>query len=408
MTMPAWSRRQFASAAFGVTLGPWATASPAADRHAAGVVVADGSRLWLVDPQRLGARRVAAQLGDAPVTVLAALPQRVAVGRADGRVDLLDRCSARVLASARTLERVGALAWSGDAGHLVTADAEAPTIAVHDAGLRLLRRYAVADLARRQSSRVAAVAAHPTRRSFVVALHDLPELWEIPLDPQAEPIHDGLVHDFRMGEAIASAGYLGVRRSPLAAPLADPFVDPSRPHVVARSRGSGGDDEVLTLNLDIRRAIARVALAGTPVPAAGVVVDHRGEAALLLPHRDGARLSLIGIRRGELIAQFAAPAAGGTLFAPARSPWLWLVAPAGADRVQVHRLDAERFEPVASQTLEGTVAGPATFAADTTHAALPLRAATLQVVVWDTISGREHGRVALAEAPEPGHAADCR
>lgn len=403
-----WSRRRFAGAALGAALGggrPWpALAANAAARMAGRIVVADAAFACSVDARALQLRhRVPLP---AAVTASATDPTgtRFAAGGDDGALALLDACTGRWLARAPLLGRIGALAWSGDAQHLIVADADAAAMAIVDNRLQTLRRYAVADLAQRRPSRIAAVAAHATRRSFVAALRDLPELWELSLDPQAAPIYDGLVHDFRMGEAIPTAGFLGVRRSPLDAPLADPFVDPLRPQVLARTRGADGGDVVLTHNLDIRRAIAAVALADTPRPGAGVVVAHRGERALLLPHRDAARWSLVGLRRGDLLGSVPAPARDGTLHAPPGSPWVWCVAADGERRVVVHRFDAQRLEPAGSDAFDAAALGGLSFDATGAFAALALRTPAPQLIVWDVASGALHGRVALDGTPS---ADDC-
>jgi hypothetical protein len=89
---------------------------------------------------------------------------------------------------------------------------------------------------RQEASRVSAVYDATPRRSFVVALKDMPELWEISYDPKAEPIYDGLVHDYKMGEAIAKPGFQGVRRTPLDEPLDDFFFDQSYRHVLGATR----------------------------------------------------------------------------------------------------------------------------------------------------------------------------
>lgn len=70
-----------------------------------------------------------------------------------------------------------------------------------------------------QSSRVSAVYDAAPRKSFVVALKDVPELWEISYDDNAPPIYSGLVHDYKMGEGIATPGKLNPKRTPLEATL---------------------------------------------------------------------------------------------------------------------------------------------------------------------------------------------
>ena len=112
-----------------------------------------------------------------------------------------------------------------------------------DADLNLVRNYPATTLDGKQASRVSAVYDATPRRSFVVALKDVPELWEISYDPAAEPIHDGYVHDYRMGESIAKPGFQGVRRTPLEEPLDDFFFDQTYTYVLGatRPRQSAGE-----------------------------------------------------------------------------------------------------------------------------------------------------------------------
>ena len=121
-------------------------------------------------------------------------------------------------------------------------------------GERLAKTLPAQRLGGDQRAAVVDVPYLPARGSFVIAFDTLPELWELSVDPQAPPVHDGLVHDYRMGEAIASPGFLGVRRTPLAAPLRALAADArGGPYVLARS----ADGAWLLINLDVRRAIAR-------------------------------------------------------------------------------------------------------------------------------------------------------
>jgi hypothetical protein len=69
----------------------------------------------------------------------------------------------------------------------------------------------VATLDRARRSRIAHIAVSEARRSFVVAFESLSELWEVSFDPDAPPIYDGLVHDWRGREAIGVPGFLNPR-----------------------------------------------------------------------------------------------------------------------------------------------------------------------------------------------------
>jgi hypothetical protein len=159
----------------------------------------------------------------------------------------------------------GAAVASADGQWWLVADRQQPRLLLLGADGRLQRDWVVASLDGRQRSRVAALQTSPARRSVVVALQDLAELWEISFDPQAEPIHDGLVHDYRMAEAIAKPGYLGLRRVPLEQPLQDFRIDPTGQLVLGvAAPGAVGGEALQVIHLAVRRRIARLALDGPP------------------------------------------------------------------------------------------------------------------------------------------------
>jgi hypothetical protein len=132
---------------------------------------------------------------------------------------------------------------AGEAAQLVVLD-----------GDRAVRRLAARSLDGGTAGAVHRVSYLPARRSFVIAF-DAPmrELWELSIDPEAPPVFDGMVHDHRMGEAIAAPGFLGVRRTPLDGPVDRLVADTAGgPFVLVRGSGAW-----LLVNLDVRRAIAR-------------------------------------------------------------------------------------------------------------------------------------------------------
>ncbi|MDO9283277.1 MAG: hypothetical protein Q7U26_00190 [Aquabacterium sp.] len=145
---------------------------------------------------------------------------------------------------------------------------------LRDATGRVLRDWPVQDAQGARGEVLAAFDA-PRRRSFVVALSGLPELWEISVDPAAEPIFDGLVHDYRMGEGLARPGFLGLRRSRLERPWVAAFFDPRVPWLVGAEApdAPGGAATAVVLHLDIRRAVARLPLpASAASPLAGTAL----------------------------------------------------------------------------------------------------------------------------------------
>jgi hypothetical protein len=153
----------------------------------------------------------------------------------------------------------GALqATSGDGRFVLLAEREPPCLVVLDAASGE-RVHAIVPAARdgRVAARIAALRTAPRRRSFVVAPADVSELWEISYDPHAEPIYDGLVHDYRFGEGVPRRGFLGVRRTMLPEPLAAFVLDVHEAEVwglAAPPPAGSGEGQVI--NLDVRRRLA--------------------------------------------------------------------------------------------------------------------------------------------------------
>ncbi len=199
---------------------------------------------------------------------------------------------------------VHALAASPD-GHWALA-AHGDRLSLLDSRGEVAKTFEGSDLTRERRGAATALFMLPQRRSFVAAWPALGELWEISLDPAAAPIFDGLVHDYRMSEGIATPGYLGARRAPLGRPMpALSFADERVPWLA----GAQGE-EVIVVHLDVRRRIAAL----------------RVDAA----HPAGATLRVASRERGAV-------------------EW-WL--PAGND---VHVFDTTRWVRMATHALPGPV-----------------------------------------------------
>jgi hypothetical protein len=159
---------------------------------------------------------------------------------------------------------------------------EGEDLVLRDAEGRELRRAPGRDLAGKRHGPPQALLHHAGRRSVVAAFPAFDELWELPLERDAPPVFDGLVHDWRMGEAIATPGWFTPRRMPLAAPMPVRWwLDPAWPWV-----GGAFDDAVIVVHLDVRRMVARLPLAGARLTDSSR--DRwQGQEAWRLPHAAG-------------------------------------------------------------------------------------------------------------------------
>lgn len=290
------------------------------------LVEADGHRLSLFDARR---RTVLQRLDSEPA--LQGAPRFAPDGRhaffaaADGWVVKFELWPLRVAAQVQVGTDLRAIALSGDGRWLLAGNAAPRTAVLLDADLQVVKSFALQTLDGRRDARVADVLDVAPRRSFVVALQDIAELWEISYDPQAPPIYDGLVHDYKMGEAIAKPGYQNARRTPLDAPLGELMSGPNAAYAIGAT-APGADDaaRVLVVNLDVRRAIASLPIDGAPNPAGGLVFERQGVPLLAMPNSRQGLVSVIDTRTWRPVASLATPAPGEALRSQPDTPYAWV------------------------------------------------------------------------------------
>lgn len=186
-------------------------------------------------------------------------------GSPEGWITRYDLLNLRVAAKVRTGSTIRDFAISGDGKWILVASEHPDTLTLFDSSLHEPRSYPLSTLDGKVRSGVSRVFSAAPRQSFVVVLKDIPELWEISYDPKSEPIYDGLVHDYRMGEGLAKAGFLGIRRTPLEEPLDIFFFDKPYRHAIGTARSTGRQvASAQVINLDARRRIASIPLPDIP------------------------------------------------------------------------------------------------------------------------------------------------
>ena len=218
------------------------------------------------------------------------------------------------------------------------------TIVLFDSQLQLLKVIDAANLAGDVSSRVSAVYDAAPRKSFVAAMKDIPEIWEISYDPDAKPIFDGYVHDYKMGEGVALAGYLNPRRTVLEAPLDDFFFNQKYDTVMGASRDGKGQ----VVNLDVRRKIADLDIPGMPHLGSGITWEWHGHRVLGTPNLKEGLISIIDLETWKTVKTIRTLGPGFFMRSHEDSPYAWtdsMMSPSARDTLQV--IDKQTLEVVA-------------------------------------------------------------
>jgi len=241
---------------------------------------------------------------------------------------------------------VHAMAASPDGRWALAAHGE--RLSLLDQQGEAVRTFDGIDLRRESRGAATALFSLPQRRSFFAAWPALGESWEISLDPEAAPIFDGLVHDYRMAEGLPKPGYLGARRAPLGRPLpAFSFADER----VAWLAGIQ-DNEVIVVHLDVRRRIATLRVGAANPAGAALRPTSRGHGPTEWWLPAGNEIHVFDTARWARVAGYTLPGPVRQLQATEGAVWA-LVGERGAAALFVLRDgQAEPWQRV------GGVAGP--------------------------------------------------
>lgn len=334
-------------------------------------------------------------------------PLRAADGRAlylpaaQGWVMHLDLAHPQTLVAVRTGHALRGLALSADGRWLLAGHARPHSLVLLDARLQLARSYRTATLAGGADSAVSGVWHSEVRRSFMVAFESLPEWWELSYHPAAEPIHDGLVHDYRMAEAIATPGFLGVRRIPLEQPLAVVLADAPLRHllgVAARPPATEAPADVEVVNMDIRRRITTHALPGQPLPWAGIAFMSGAAPWLALPVLPDGRVVLMEGSGWQLHPGLLASLRGvSAVRSHQAAAQLWLHATHAAPSDTLWLVDKQDFHLVATLRETDRSWNTVGFSGGGRVAVLSSRGAQGEIRLLDSRTLRELRRMPLAQ-----------
>ncbi|MCB4366263.1 c-type cytochrome [Hydrogenophaga taeniospiralis] len=321
-------------------------------------------------------------------------------GSRDGWITKYDLWRLRVVAEVRAGLNMRNVAVSGDGKWVMAANYLPHSVALFDADLNLQKTYAAATLDGKQTSRVSAVYDATPRNSFVVALKDIPELWEISYDPKAAPIYDGYVHDYKMGEGIAKPGFLGVRRTPLDEPLDDFFFDQSYRHALGATRPKAGDGAATAqiVNLDARRKIADLPIAGMPHLGSGITFAWNGSTVLASPNLKGGAIDVIDMKTWKPVATIPTPGPGFFMRSHENSRFAWtdsMMSPTAKDTMTI--IDKTTLQPVATVKEPGNTLAHIEFTKDGKYALASVWEMDGALIVYDAATFKEIKRLPMSK-----------
>jgi cytochrome c553 len=314
----------------------------------------------------------------------------------DGWVTKFDLWNLKVVAEIRAGINTRNVAVSGDGKYVAVANYLPHTLVLLDADLNLLKVHEVKDKAGKESSRVSAVYDAAPRKSFVAALKDVPEVWEISYDTKAEDIPVGMIHDFKYKEGAFIPGFLNPRRTFLSEPLDDFFFTQDYSELMGASREAGRGQVV---NLDVRKKIADLALPGMPHLGSGITWDWNGRRVMASPNLKDGVVSVIDMKDWSLVKAIPTLGPGFFMRSHENSPYAWTDSMMSKAKDTLQVIDKRTLERVAEvKVAPGKTFAHIEFTRDGKHALASLwerKADGGALVVLDAATFREVKRIPM-------------
>ncbi len=240
----------------------------------------------------------------------------------DGWISKFDMYNLKMVAETRAGINTRNLAISGDGRYVMVGNTLPRNVAIFDAGdLSLIKLIPVTDRAHGKSSRVSAVYQAAPRNSFIVALKDLPEVWEIPYKSGRFPVRRIAVGDF-MDDFMFDQGYR---------------------FLIGASR-SGGMGRVV--DLDRGTVVARIDLPGMPHLGSGITWKYKGRTVLATPNLKKGIISIIDMKTWKTIRRIKTLGPGFFMRSHENTPYAWTDVFFGPNRDAMQIIDKRTLKIV--------------------------------------------------------------
>lgn len=173
-----------------------------------------------------------------------------------------------------------------------------------------------------KTSRVSAVYTATPRNSFIAALKDIPQVWEIPYN---------------------SKKAFSIRRIELDDYLDDFQFDQSYTHLMGSGRNAK-NGQVIDLNLG--RKVAKLELTGLPHLGSGITWNYKGRPVMATPNIKKSEISIVDMKTWKTIKKIKTLGPGFFMRSHENSPYAWADVFFGPNKEAVHVINKETLEIV--------------------------------------------------------------
>lgn len=318
----------------------------------------------------------------------------------DGWISKYDIYNMKVVSEVRAAINTRNLAISSDGKYAIVGNYVPHNVVILDTkDLSPIQSIPTVD-SKGVSSRVSAVYNAPPRKSFIVALKDVKEVWEIPYsDEGGVEVFKGWAHDYRKDsgegkvENWKAEDMFPVRRIRTADFLDDFFFDPEYINLIGASRDSQTGQ---VINLDAKKKVATIPMAGMPHLGSGITWDYQGKTVFASPNIKEGLVSVIDMENWKVIKEIKTEGPGFFMRSHSNSPYAWVDVFFGPNREKVHVIDKSTLEIVKTLSpAPGKTAAHVEFTKDGKYVLLSIWDKDGAVIVYDAKTLKEIKRLPM-------------
>ncbi|PCH95151.1 MAG: cytochrome C oxidase Cbb3 [Gammaproteobacteria bacterium] len=268
----------------------------------------------------------------------------------DGWISKYDIYNMKTVSEVRAGINTRNMAVSSDGKYAIVGNYLPHSVVILDTrNLKPIKVIAVADK-NGVSSRVSAVYNAPPRTSFIVALKDVKEVWEIPYSDEGGVIvYKGWAHDYRKDSGEGSVENwqveedFPIKRITTEDYLDDFFFDPDYINLIGTSREKHNGQ---VINLDIGKKIATIKMEGMPHLGSGITWDYQGKQVFASPNIKDGIVSVIDMENWQVIKEIKTDGPGFFMRSHSKSKYAWVDVFFGPNKEKMHVIDKSTLKIV--------------------------------------------------------------
>jgi len=318
-------------------------------------------------------------------------------GSRDGWVTKYDIYNLAVVAEIRVGINMRNVAVSSDGKHIIAGNYLPHTLVILSAVDLSPIKIIPVENAAGDSSRVSAVYDAAPRKTFIAALKDIKEVWEISYE-ESPPMGFGKwMHDYRedSGENVGlkrENDKFPIRKIKTEDYLDDFFFNQSYELIIGSSR----DKKAKVVDLDLGRTVKTLDLQGMPHMSSGITWQYKGKTVLATPNLKEGVVTIIDMQTWKTIKRIETLGPGFFMRSHENSAYAWVDVFFGKNKEAVHIIDKSTLEIVKTlRPAKGKTAAHVEFDKQGKYVLLSIWDMQGEVIVYDAESFEEIKRLPM-------------